>query len=149
MPDEHRAPFRILVVEDNPADVDLVREALVESGVECRIATVADGFAALAYLRKEGAYAGAPRPDLILLDLNLAGMNGLDLLARLKADEALRSIPVVIMSSSTAVADVVRSYDLQANCYVVKPGELSEYFDAIRRLERFWLRTDLALRDPG
>jgi CheY-like chemotaxis protein len=136
-------PFRILLVEDNLADADLVREALEEAAMPFRMDTLPDGIDALLYLRKEAPYTGAAKPDLVLLDLNMPRMGGFEVLAQMKADPQLRRIPVLILSSSTASADVLRGYDLHANSYIAKPADVSEFFASIRRLHRFWLSTAL------
>lgn len=140
-------PFRILLVEDNPADADLVGEALSEAALPSEITTLSDGFEALLYLRKEAPHAAAPTPDLVLLDLNLPRMNGFELLDHMKSDPKLRRIPVLILSSSTASTDVLRSYDLHANSYIAKPADLGEFFSCMQRLHRFWLGTALLTRE--
>jgi len=140
-------PFHILLVEDNPADADLVREALAEAQVPSEITTVSDGIEALQYLRKEAPYAAAARPELVLLDLNLPRMGGLEVLVQMKTDPELRRIPVLILSSSTSSADVLRSYDLHANSYIAKPADLDEFFAFMQRLQRFWLGTALLPRE--
>jgi CheY-like chemotaxis protein len=132
-------PIDILLVEDSPADVRLTREALKEAKVVNVLHTVQDGVMALAFLRREGPYAGSPRPDLILLDLNLPKKDGREVLAEIKQDESLRRIPVVILTTSRAEEDVVRSYNLHANAYVTKPVDLKQFFDVVRAIEGFWL----------
>jgi CheY-like chemotaxis protein len=134
-------PFRILLVEDNPADADLVQEALVEAGMPGELKTVADGVQALLYLRGAAPYAGDPLPNLVLLDLNLPRVSGFQVLAQMKDDEALRRIPVVILSSSIDNTDIRKAYDLHANCYVSKPTDLAEFFAAMKRLQKFWIGT--------
>jgi two-component system, chemotaxis family, response regulator Rcp1 len=131
--------FEILLVEDNPGDVELTREALLESKLHMRLSVVVDGVEALAFLRREGAYADAPRPDLILLDLNLPKKDGRAVLGEIKEDRALRNIPVVILTSSQAEQDIVRAYDLHANCYVTKPVDLDQFITIVRSIESFWL----------
>lgn len=133
--------MQILLVEDNPGDVRLTREALREGRVPMQVAVAADGVEALAYLRREGPYGAAERPDMILLDLNLPRKDGREVLAEIKADDDLRRIPVVVMSSSDAEEDVTRSYELHANCYVRKPGDYDAYLRAVRSIEEFWLQT--------
>lgn len=130
--------IEILLVEDNPADVDLTQETLAYAKIRNRLHVVNDGEAALAYLRREGRYATAVRPDLILLDLNLPRKDGREVLEELKADPDLRSIPVVVLTSSDAEKDVVRSYDLGANCYVTKPVDLDQFANVVRTIEDFW-----------
>lgn len=132
------ALFDVLLVEDNPGDVDLTREALEEANPRVRLAVARDGEEALAVLRREGAHAGVPRPDLILLDLNLPRLDGHGVLAAVKADPALRTIPVVVLTSSAAEQDVARAYGLSANCYVTKPLVLEQFLDVVRGIDRFW-----------
>lgn len=128
----------ILLVEDNPDDVDLTLEALKGSAVANHLHVVEDGVEALAYLRHAGRYAGAPTPDIVLLDLNLPRKSGHEVLAEIKADPGLRRIPVVILTTSAAESDVARSYDLSANCYITKPVDVDEFFGVVRTIERFW-----------
>ena len=131
-------PVEILLVEDNPGDVELTREALLDSKVHMRLSVASDGVEALAFLRREGTYAGSPRPDLILLDLNLPRKDGRAVLGEIKQDPALRHIPVVILTSSQAEQDIVRAYDLHANCYVTKPVDLDQFITIVRSIEQFW-----------
>ncbi len=131
-------PLQILMVEDNPGDVRLVKESMVELKINNEIFHVADGETALAYLRREGDFANAPSPDMILLDLNLPGIGGRDTLAIIKSEEKLKHIPVVILTSSEAEADVLRTYQLQANCYVVKPLDLDQFLTVVQSIEHFW-----------
>ena len=132
-------PAEILMVEDNPGDIRLVREALKDSQLCTRLQSVSDGHEALAFLRKQGRYSNARRPDLILLDLNLPRKDGREVLAELKADPHLRRIPVVIVTSSTADDDIVKSYSHHANCYITKPLDLERFIDVIRAVEYFWV----------
>jgi CheY-like chemotaxis protein len=132
-------PVEILLVEDNPGDARLTQEAFKESRVRNRLRHVLDGSEALAYLRRQGAYAKAPRPHLILLDLNLPRLDGRQVLAEIKADEHLRRIPVIILTTSEAEDDVLRAYSLNANCYVTKPMQLEEFLRVVRLIEDFWL----------
>jgi two-component system, chemotaxis family, response regulator Rcp1 len=129
----------ILLVEDSPADVRLTREALKEAKVLNALHVVQDGMAALAFLRKQGQYAGSPHPDLILLDLNLPKKDGREVLAEIKQDEDLKRIPVVVLTTSRAEEDVMRSYNLHANAYVTKPVDLKQFLEVIRTIEEFWL----------
>lgn len=129
----------ILLVEDSPADVRLTREALRDTKLINRLTVATDGVEAIAMLRNQGDYADLPRPDLILLDLNLPKKNGRAVLKEIKEDPDLKRIPVVIVTSSTAEEDVVRSYDLHANCYVTKPLELSNFVDVVKAIEGFWV----------
>lgn len=128
-----------LLVEDNPGDVRLTCEALTESKVKNNLSIVGDGVEAMAFLRKEGKYENAPRPDVILLDLNLPRKNGLEVLAEIKADPSLKRIPVVIITSSEAEQDVLKTYDLHVNCYVNKPVDLEQFIKVVQSIETFWL----------
>jgi CheY-like chemotaxis protein len=129
----------ILLVEDNPGDVRLTIEALKDGKVRNRLSVAPDGVEAMAFLRQEGKYAGAPRPDLILLDLNLPKKDGREVLAEIKADERLRQIPVVVLTTSSSEQDILHSYDLHANCYIPKPVDLDQFIDVVRGIENFWL----------
>ena len=132
-------PIEILLVEDNPGDVDLAREALEGSKFHNDLHVVEDGEKAMAFLRREGPYADAPRPGLILLDLNLPRKDGRQVLAEIKSDDNLRRIPVVILTTSRAEEDVIKSYDLHANCFITKPIDLSQFLNVVRAIEDFWL----------
>jgi chemotaxis family two-component system response regulator Rcp1 len=132
-------PIEILMVEDNPGDVRLTVEALKEGKVRNNFHTVEDGVEAMAFLRRQGRYAEAPRPDLILLDLNLPKMNGREVLAEIKEDPELRRIPVVILTVSKAEQDIVKSYNLHANCYINKPVDLDQFLEVVKSIENFWL----------
>jgi CheY-like chemotaxis protein len=136
---EHLQPIEILLVEDNPADVRLTREALKEAKVVNRLSVVTDGEEAMAFLRRQGRHAEAPRPDLILLDLNLPRKDGREVLAEVKEDESLRSIPVVILTTSKSEEDVLRTYDLHANCFISKPVGLEQFLRVVESIEDFWL----------
>jgi CheY-like chemotaxis protein len=131
--------FEILLVEDNPADALLTREAFTESKLRHRLWTVGDGEEAIRFLRGTGKYSGAPRPDVVLLDLNLPKKDGRELLAEMKQDESLRQIPVIVLTTSQAEQDVHRAYKLHANCYLTKPIDVDEFIGKIRSLEEFWL----------
>ena len=131
--------IEILLVEDNPGDARLTKEAFKESCVRSRIYHLADGDEALAYLRREGKYAGAQRPKLILLDLNLPRLDGRQVLAQIKTDDQLRRIPVIVMTTSQADEDVTRAYNLNANCYIAKPMDLDSFLRVIRLIQDFWL----------
>lgn len=131
-------PIEILMVEDNPGDVRLAQEALRESKLTNRIHAVSDGLAALAFLRRQGSYADVVQPDLILLDLNLPKKNGREVLAEIKEDPELKRIPVVILTSSRAEEDVLRSYNLHANCYISKPVDLARFMEVVKSVENFW-----------
>ena len=132
-------PIRILLVEDSPGDVRLTIEALKDGKVRNDLSIVGDGIEALAFLKGEGKYAEASRPDLILLDLNLPRMDGRELLAVIKLDEKLKRIPVVVLTTSEAEADVLGVYDLNANCYITKPVDLDKLITVIKTIEDFWL----------
>ncbi|MEH1781787.1 MAG: response regulator [Nostoc sp.] len=132
-------PIEILLVEDSPEDADLTVEILGDAKVLNRIHVVEDGVEALKFLRQQGDYANAPRPDLILLDLNLPRKDGREVLAELKADPDLKLIPVVVLTTSGADEDILRTYALNANCYVTKPVSLEEFAKVIRSIEFFWL----------
>jgi chemotaxis family two-component system response regulator Rcp1 len=134
----HR-PIEILLAEDNPGDVRLTQEAFKEGRILNQLHVVADGMEALAFLRQEGEYKDSPRPDLILLDLNMPRMNGRELLAVIKQDEALRRIPVVILTTSDAEEDIVHSYDMHANCYVSKPVDFDRFIEVVHSIQNFWL----------
>jgi CheY-like chemotaxis protein len=138
-PGEACRPIEILMVEDNPGDVRLTVEALKEGKVRNNLRTVGDGVEALKFLRREDPYAEAPRPDLVLLDLNLPKKNGREVLAEIKADPDLRRIPVVILTVSEAEQDIIKSYNLHANCYITKPVNLEQFIKVVRSIEDFWL----------
>jgi chemotaxis family two-component system response regulator Rcp1 len=139
-------PFAILLVEDNPADVRLTRDAFKTSQAHSTLSVVKDGVDAMEFLHRKGNFADAVRPDLIFLDLNLPRKDGREVLAEIKADEDLKRIPVVILTTSRAEKDIMASYDLNANCYIVKPADVDQFFEAIRNTEHFWLTT--ATRSP-
>jgi chemotaxis family two-component system response regulator Rcp1 len=136
---ESSEPIDILLIEDNPGDVRLTREALNDSKISNTLTVVEDGVEALAFLRREGKYVNALRPDLVLLDLNMPRKDGREVLTEIKADARLSSIPVVVLTTSEAEEDILRSYDLHANCYVTKPVNLDQFIKVIRSIERFWL----------
>ena len=129
----------VLLVDDNPGDTRLLTEALRNRRIRSQIHIVGNAREALDFLRRQGAHASAPRPDLILLDLNLPGQSGTELLAEVKGDAELRHIPVVVLTASTNVADVRRSYDLHANCYITKPLKLEDFLRVVWGVEEFWL----------
>ncbi len=131
--------IEILLVEDNPGDVRLTMEALRGGRVRNNIHVVEDGVQAIDFLRRQGDYGGVPRPDLILLDLNLPKKDGREVLAEVKQDPALKRIPVVILTSSAAEQDILRAYDLAANCYITKPVELDQFLRVLKSIEDFWL----------
>ena len=132
-------PIEILLIEDNPGDVRLTKEVLMEGKVRNNLQVVGDGVEAMAFLRRENNYAEAPRPDLILLDLNLPKKDGREVLQEIKADHQLRRIPVVVLTTSAADEDILRSYELRANCYITKPVDLNQFIRVVRTIETFWL----------
>ena len=136
---ERTPPVEILLVEDNPGDVRLTQEALKESKVTNNLSVAEDGVEALAFLKREGKYADAPRPDLLLLDLNLPKKDGRELLEEIKANENLRRIPVVVLTTSKAEEDIVRMYNQHANCYITKPIDFDQFIEVIKSIENFWL----------
>lgn len=139
MQNNNTRPVEILLVEDNPGDVRLTREALRDAKVRNNMVVAHDGVEALAYLKREGQYADAVQPDLILLDLNLPRMNGFEVLDVIKMDSNLKRIPVVILTTSQAEQDIVRGYNLHANAYVTKPVDLDQFIKVIKSIENFWL----------
>ncbi|MBW4576384.1 MAG: response regulator [Aphanothece sp. CMT-3BRIN-NPC111] len=132
-------PIEILLVEDNPGDVRLTIEALRDAKVLNNLSVVKDGVEAMAYLRLEGQYIHATRPDMVLLDLNLPKKDGCEVLAEIKGDPNLRRIPVVILTTSKAEEDVIKSYNLHANCYIAKPVDLEQFMTVVKTIEDFWL----------
>lgn len=130
--------IQILLVEDNPGDVRLTAEALKDVQASTNLSVVPDGFEALAFLRREGRHFNAPRPDLILLDLNLPRMKGQEVLAAIKSDPDLKRIPVCVLTSSQSPDDVLSAYNLHANCYLTKPADLEEFLKVVKLIERFW-----------
>lgn len=129
----------ILLVEDNPGDIRLIVEVLKEGKIHNNLSVVEDGEEALAYLRREGSYRDAIVPDIILLDLNLPKINGTEVLAEIKKDPLLKYIPVIILTTSEAEQDILRAYDLHANCYITKPVNLEQFLTVVRSIENFWL----------
>jgi two-component system, chemotaxis family, response regulator Rcp1 len=132
-------PIQVLLVEDSPGDVRLTREAFRDANSTIRIHVAVDGVEAMAFLRREGRYVDVPRPDLILLDLNLPRMDGREVLALIKEDESLKLIPTVILTTSDAEVDIVKSYQLQANCYLTKPVQLDAFEALVKSINDFWL----------
>jgi chemotaxis family two-component system response regulator Rcp1 len=131
-------PIEILLVEDNPGDVDLTREALESGKIRNLLHVAANGEEAMAFLRHKGKYTNAPRPDLVLLDLNLPRMDGREVLAQIKSDDDLKRIPVVVLTSSKAEEDILKVYNLHANCYITKPMDLLQFLKVVRVIEDFW-----------
>ncbi|WP_027483808.1 response regulator [Deinococcus pimensis] len=138
---QSRHPIEILLVEDNPGDVLLTQEALDEARLPNNLSVAEDGMHALRFLKREGEYSNAPRPDLILLDLNMPRKGGHEVLDEIKRDADLRAIPVVILTTSDHEDDVRRSYDAHANCYICKPTGFDDFFSVVRSIEDFWMST--------
>jgi CheY-like chemotaxis protein len=136
---ERNGPIEILLVEDNPGDVRLTKEALKEGKVYSNLHTVKDGVEAMEFLRKQGKYKDVPRPDIILLDLNLPRKDGREVLEEIKSDGELKRIPVVVLTTSKAEEDVLRTYNLHANCYVTKPVDLEKFMVVVKSIDVFWL----------
>jgi len=136
---ERNGPIEILLVEDNPGDVRLTREALKEGKVYSNLHTVKDGVEAMEFLRRQGKFKDVPRPDIILLDLNLPRKDGREVLEEIKSDSELKRIPVVVLTTSKAEEDVLRTYNLHANCYVTKPVDLEKFMVVVKSIDVFWL----------
>src|ERR1700704_463057 len=132
-------PIEVLLVEDSPGDVRLTQEAFRDANRSIHLHVVSDGVEAMTFLRKEGAHVNVPRPDLILLDLNLPKMDGREVLAHIKEDDSLKTIPTVILTTSEAEVDILKSYQLQANCYLSKPVQLDAFEGLVRSINDFWL----------
>jgi two-component system, chemotaxis family, response regulator Rcp1 len=142
-------PIEVLLVEDSPGDVRLTQEAFRDANPSIHVHVAADGVEAMAFLRRQGLYAQAPRPDLILLDLNLPKMDGREVLAHIKEDADLKTIPTVILTTSSAEADIVKSYQLQANCYLTKPVQLDAFEALVKSINDFWLtKVKLPQQEP-
>lgn len=139
MKQETGKTIEILLVEDNPGDVELVREALGEGKIRNKLQVASDGVEAMRFLRREDEFGNANCPDLVLLDLNLPRKNGREVLQEIKNDPALKFIPVVVLTSSKAEEDILRSYNLHANCYVTKPVDLDQFLHVVKSIEDFWL----------
>jgi two-component system, chemotaxis family, response regulator Rcp1 len=139
MTDSEAHPIEILLVEDSPSDTQLTVEALKEAKMRNHLSTVEDGVQAMEFLRRRGPYADAPRPDLIMLDLNLPRKDGREVLAEIKADPSFKTIPVVVLTTSRAEQDVLRAYHLHANCYITKPVDFEQFLNVVRSIESFWL----------
>jgi two-component system response regulator len=136
---EDTTNFEVLLVEDSPGDVRLTREALKDAKVHINLHVAADGMQAMEFLKREGKYAGVPRPDLILLDLNLPKKDGREVLEEIKENPALQSIPIVILTTSSSEEDVLKSYRLHANCYISKPVDLEGFLTVVKSIDSFWL----------
>jgi chemotaxis family two-component system response regulator Rcp1 len=145
---ETNMPLNILLVEDSPGDARLTREAFREANATIKLHVVVDGVEAMAFLKQEAPYGKAPRPDIILLDLNLPKMDGREVLARVKSDPALKTIPTIILSTSEAQADILKSYQLQANCYLSKPVQFDAFERLVASINDLWL-TKAKLPVPG
>jgi chemotaxis family two-component system response regulator Rcp1 len=141
-------PIEILLVEDNPGDVQLTKEALEEGNLFVNLSVANDGVEAMAFLRRQGEHADAPTPDIILLDLNLPKKGGREVLQEIKADADLKCIPVVVLTTSEAEADIVSTYGLHANCYITKPVDIDQFIKIVQLLEQFWF-TIVQLPSPG
>jgi len=135
----HALPIEVLLIEDSPGDVRLTREALKDAKVHISLSEVSDGMEAMAFLERQGKFADAPRPDLILLDLNLPKKDGREVLKDIKESVTLGSIPVVILTTSASEADILRSYKLHANCYITKPVDLDGFLKVVQSIDNFWL----------
>ena len=142
-------PIEVLLVEDSPGDVRLTREALKEAKMYIHLHVVPDGAEAMAFLKREGGHAGAPRPDLILLDLNLPKKDGREVLQEIKESPALQTIPVVILTTSASEADILRSYRHHANCYITKPVGLDGFLEVVKSIDGFWLSVVKFPREVG
>ncbi len=133
------APIEVLLVEDSPGDVRLTQEAFRDANPSIRLHVASDGVEAMAFLKREGTHLNVPRPDLVLLDLNLPKMDGRQVLSHIKDDPSLKTIPIVILTTSDAEADIVKSYELRANCYLSKPVQLAEFEALVKTINSFWL----------
>jgi two-component system, chemotaxis family, response regulator Rcp1 len=140
--------IEVLLVEDSPGDVRLTQEAFKDAKVHINLHVASDGTEAMAFLRREGQHVNSPRPDLILLDLNLPKKDGREVLAEIKGSPTLKSIPVVILTTSSLDADILRSYMLHANCYISKPVDLSGFLDVVKSIDNFWLSVVKLPRQP-
>jgi chemotaxis family two-component system response regulator Rcp1 len=139
--EKNTRPVNVLLVEDNPGDVRLTQEAFKEAKISIKLDVTMDGAEAIKFLRKEGEYANVVTPDLILLDLNLPKKDGREVLKEIKTDDTLKRIPVVVLTTSNAEQDIMKSYNLHVNCYINKPVDFEKFFDIIQKIEEFWLTT--------
>jgi CheY-like chemotaxis protein len=135
----NRMPLEVLLVEDSPGDVRLTKEAFAAANMAVHLNVATDGVEAMAFLRREGVYANAPRPDLTLLDLNMPRMDGREVLAEIKRDDKLKTLPIVILTTSDSEGDIVKSYQLHANCYLCKPVQLTAFESLVKSINDFWL----------
>ncbi|WP_414548414.1 response regulator [Anabaena sp. CCY 0017] len=131
-------PIEVLLVEDNPGDAELTRIALEDSKISVNLNVVEDGVEAMAFLQKQGNYANAPHPDIVLLDLNLPRKDGREVLAEIKADQKLRRIPVVVLTTSQSEEDILKAYNLSANCFITKPVDFDQFVKIVQSIENFW-----------
>ncbi len=138
---EQQIPIEILLVEDNPTDILLTEEAFGKGKILNHLSTVQDGMEAIAFLHRRGAFSNAPRPNIILLDLNLPIKDGYEVLTEIKSDESFQSIPVIILSTSSQEIDIARAYSLHANCYIVKPVNFGRFREIVKTIETFWFAT--------
>jgi CheY-like chemotaxis protein len=141
-------PIEVLLVEDSPGDVRLTKEAFKDAKVHINLHVASDGARAMAFLKREGEHSNAPRPDLILLDLNLPRKDGREVLAEIKESPTLKSIPVVVLTTSSSEADILRSYQLHANCYITKPVGLEGFLTVVKSIDSFWLSVVKLPREP-
>jgi two-component system, chemotaxis family, response regulator Rcp1 len=141
MNNQYKNPIEILLVEDNPADILLMKEAIAQVNVPHHLHSVADGLHAMSFLRKQGKYSSSPRPDIIFLDLNLPVKDGREVLSELKKDPNLRRIPVVVLTTSSREQDIDSAYDLNANCYIVKPIDFEQFCNTVKAIQNFWFTT--------
>ena len=148
-PSEIGRPIEILLVEDNPGDAELTAEALRDGKIWNELRLVEDGEAAIRYLRREGEFTDAPRPDLVLLDLNLPRKSGREVLAEIKTDEELKQIPVIVLTTSAAEEDVLRAYRLNVNCYITKPVDFDQFIKVVKAIEEFWFTVVKLPSMPG
>jgi len=145
---ENAAPIEILLVEDSPGDARLTQEAMRDAKVQNNLHIASDGMEATSFLWRRGKHANAPRPDLILLDLNLPKKGGREVLEEIKLDPSLKSIPVVVLTTSAAEEDILRSYQLHANCYITKPVDLDQFLKVVKTIDNFWLAIVKLPSDP-
>lgn len=136
----NKKPIEILLVEDNPGDITLLNEFMKKSSIANNVSSVENGVEALAFLYREGKYKNAPRPDFILLDLNMPKMGGREVLATIKEDHSLKTIPVIVLTTSTAPSDIQNAYLLHANCYLSKPADLDQLYNVVKLIEDFWMK---------
>ena len=134
-------PIEILIVEDSPSDAFIIKEAFKQASDSCHVHLVEDGVEAMAFLHREAQYGGAPRPDMVLLDLNTPRKDGREVLAEMKSDERFKRIPVIVLTSSSAEADISNAYQLHANCYITKPADFARFKEIIKSIQTFWFNS--------